>query len=72
MHKIVENFQDGIYQSHHQGAELLKIDLEEVVRQQEDHILDLEFQLQEMTGHWQYLQAELEGLEKQKVLEKEC
>jgi bacterioferritin (cytochrome b1) len=48
---------------------LLKIDLEEIVRQQADHILDLEFQLQEITGKWKYLEQEMMDYAVQKEME---
>ena len=49
-----------------------EIDNEEIIRQQAEHILDLEFQLQEITGKWKYLEEEMIEYEKQKIMEREC
>ena len=49
----------------------INIDLQEVIRQQEEHILDLEMKLMESTNKWAFLQAEIQDLRIQKELERQ-
>lgn len=70
MDKLINNIQDNFYNNHPQGIDLLKIDLEEIVRQQEDYILDLEIKLQETNNSaWEFFEQEIADLQEQ--LEKE-
>jgi len=47
------------------------IDLEEVIRQQNEYIIDLEMELMQYKQKWEFLAKEMEELEMQKALEKE-
>jgi len=54
-----------------QATQARNKELQEVIRQQEDHILNLEMELQDLTGKWEYLNKELQEMELQKEIQKE-
>ena len=47
-----------------------KIDLEEIVRQQEEYIIKLEMDLVDLTDKWKYLQEELVDIQIEKEFRK--
>jgi len=47
------------------------IDLEEIIRQQNEYIIDLEMELMKYKQKWEFLAKEMKELEMQKILEKE-